>query len=200
MNPTPLFQRVKYELLALAVLVIVYSVVLSYLAPEQFWSWMSTLLATILSVTAAFLIGVALYSYQTNQADNKKRAELRSLVRSELIETLDSFNQNPPEDGHAEQTDESPRPRPLYVQPLVLEEAAKSGLFSYEITFAMLRLAKTMHSYNVQVEQSHAQNLAPSPFLFVSHGVVEEAADALTEGCKSLLEKIGVPPRDLRAD
>ena len=120
-----------------------YSAPLAVQAPGEFWGWVNELLATLLSVTAAFLVGVKLYSFQAKDADDRKREDLRSLVRSELAETVTSFGRSTsvPEGDDTEETEPPARKYLVYVQPLILEEAAKSGLLSRDTTFYMLRLA-----------------------------------------------------------
>ncbi|PLS81316.1 MAG: hypothetical protein CYG60_25955 [Actinobacteria bacterium] len=75
-------------------LVLAYSALLAVRAPVEFWGWINGLLATLLSVAAAFLVGVALYSYQANEGDKRRREELRSLTRAELEETITSFGES----------------------------------------------------------------------------------------------------------
>ena len=187
-NPLAVFGRVRYAILSLVAVVILNSLVLLYAAPGEFWGWLSTLLATVLSV-AAFLVGVALYSYLSNDADAKRREDLRSLVRSELEETITSFSRfmaATGDDRDTEGTEEPPIPDLGYVQPLILEEAAKSGLFSRETTFEMLRLAKTMRSYNVHMDQATAYAASAKAGLFVYHGV-SRTGHEIVEGCRRML-------------
>lgn len=75
------------------------------------------------------------------------------------------------------------------MQPLILEEAAKSGLSSTELTFDMLRVAKTMRRYNVQVDQSSAYLLSQAGSMSGIHlNQVRLAESAIVEGCRHLLE------------
>src|SRR5215210_1776028 len=53
---------------------IVYSTLIFGIAPEEFWEWSSTFVATILSVLAA----VALYRHQGNRAEMEKLYKLHT--------------------------------------------------------------------------------------------------------------------------
>lgn len=169
-------------------LAIAYSILLIFLAPEEVLSWINELLATFLSV-AAFLVGVALYSFQVKSADRKRRKDLLSLVHSELAETITSFGQsaNVVDRDDDEETEPPTRIALRYEQSLILEEAAKSGLFCSDITFNALRLAKMMHAYNTQVSQANAYLSSGTGQRFAIHiDRVREAESAVVQSCKTM--------------
>ena len=70
--------RLNITLLAVlvGVLVAVYTLVVLLFAPDELLGWVSTLVSTIASVWAAFLIGLILFQHQTQETDRKKREEL----------------------------------------------------------------------------------------------------------------------------
>lgn len=75
--------RLGVFLVGLAVLYTLY--VFAY-GQDSFLDWINTLLSTLFLVFAALVIGLLLFNHQTRETDRKKRAELSTLMRSELNE------------------------------------------------------------------------------------------------------------------
>ncbi len=131
---------------------LVFSALVGLLAPGEFWGAISTFIATLISVIGAFFIGVGLYNSQVRIADAKRVEQLSEVLVSELSGTIDALKRA------AEHKVEPPSPQwdtvPVtYVQPIILEDAARSGLFNTEVTKKMLLLARTVHLYNLRVSQ-----------------------------------------------
>ena len=60
----------------LGVALIVYTVAVALASPDQLFDWLNTLVATVLSVFSALVVGLVLLRLQTKEADAKKREEL----------------------------------------------------------------------------------------------------------------------------
>lgn len=75
----------------LGVALIVYTVAVALSSPDQLFDWLNTLVATVLSVFSALVVGLVLFRFQTKEADAKKREELAALLEVELAELEREF-------------------------------------------------------------------------------------------------------------
>jgi hypothetical protein len=148
--------RLNITLLAVlvGVLVAVYTLVVLLSAPDELLGWFSTLVSTVASVWAALLIGLILFQHQTQETDRKKKEELEKLLKTELSEVrrlIEKFRTDVP-DGAP--TSHGMQYVLHYTHPLIVEEAARSGLFDTEQTSEMLVLARMMRQHNVLREEA----------------------------------------------
>src|SRR5215216_7771039 len=125
---------VRHNITLLAVLVGIlvagYTLVVLLFAPGDLLGWFSTLVSTVASVWAALLIGLVLFQHQTQETDRKKKKELEELLKTELDEVrrpMERFRTDAPDQYVLH-----------YTHPLIVEEAARSGLFDTEQTSEML--------------------------------------------------------------
>lgn len=137
-------------ILILVILVIVlYSIVVYYCKSDKFWDWFNTLIATFLSVFLAFMVGLSLFSYQTKETDKKRKQQLYTLLTNEISSNSDCLNSKNSMEIRIGTITE--KVVVTYIQPLIIEEAARSGLFDSSKTKEMLILAQNIHMYNIQV-------------------------------------------------
>jgi hypothetical protein len=159
----------------ISVVVAFYTVGVSLASLDQLLGWLNTLLSSVLSVFSALVIGLALFRYQTRETDRKKREELGTLLETELEELrrafLDSRTFVPNEaleDLRPSVTHEI-RLSIHHPHPLVIEEAARSGLFGVEPTAGMLVLARDMRAHNLYLRE--ATSLEPHMDRAWAHGL-----------------------------
>jgi hypothetical protein len=146
------------QLLAMLVGVLVggYTLVVWLGSPGDLIGWFNELVATVASVGAALLIGLILFQHQTQETDRKKKEELAELLKTELGKfrsDIENARTDVPDEA-LETTENSFTPDKMqyvlhYTHPLIVEEAARSGLFDTEQTSEMLVLARTMRQHNV---------------------------------------------------
>jgi hypothetical protein len=137
-------------------LVGVYTLVLLLVSPGDLISWFSTLVSTVASVWAALFIGLVLFQHQTQETDRKKKEELEELLKTELgniHRDIESVRTDVPDEA-LETTENSFTAHVMqvffhYTHPLIVEEAARSGLFDAEQKSEMLVLARNMRQHNV---------------------------------------------------
>jgi hypothetical protein len=150
--------RHNISLLAVLVgaLVGVYTLVVLIGSPDDLFGWLSTLVSTVTSVWAALVIGLILFQHQTQETDRKKKAGLEELLKTELgkVRHLIGRLRTDVPDAALETTENSFTSHGMqyvlhYTHPLIVEEAARSGLFDTEQTSEMLVLARTMRQHNV---------------------------------------------------
>jgi len=151
---------VRHNITLLAVLVGIlvagYTLVVLLFAPGDLLGWVSTLVSTVASVWAALLIGLILFQHQTQETDRKKKEELAELLKTELGEVRRVIGRlrTDVQEEALETTENSFTSHGMqyvlhYTHPLIVEEAARSGLFDTEQTSEMLVLARTMRQHNV---------------------------------------------------
>jgi len=144
----------------ISVAVALYTIVVALASFDQLLGWLNTLLSTVLSVFSALVVGLALFRYQTRETDRKKREGLAALLEAELGEFRrallgsrtvvpdELLEDRPPYASHAI------RLSIHHPHPLVIEEAARSGLFGAEPTAAMLVLARDMRAHDLFLREA----------------------------------------------
>jgi hypothetical protein len=141
---------------------------------EKFWDWLIVVLGSLVS----FILGLAAGFFHLNRqnavAQKKRRAQLRDLLEVELQELKETL-------GVSDDREQPTNITLTYIQPLILEEAVKSGLFSSCLTKDMLKLAKTYHKYNDRVANLRASG-DQKPI---------EPPTSLIEDTNKVLEKLG---------
>jgi hypothetical protein len=138
------------------VALVLYTAGVALASLDQLLGWLNTLMmATVLSVFSALVVGLVLLRFQTKETDGKKREELAALLEAEIAalerEFMDSRTTVP--DGILEDRRSSAfheiRLSIHHPHPLVIEEAIRSGLFDAELTAGMLVLAREMKAHNL---------------------------------------------------
>jgi hypothetical protein len=139
-----------------AVVVGVYTLVVLLCSPGNLIGWFNTLLSTLVSVLAALFIGLVLFQYQTQETDRKKKEQLAGLLKTELGKVRHDIERRRTvvPDEALETTKNFFTSHEMqyvlhYTHPLIVEEAARSGLFDTEQTSEMLVLARNMRQHNV---------------------------------------------------
>lgn len=150
------------------------------LSPSTFWSSLSTFASTVISVLAAFFIGVGLYDRQVRIADVKKVEQLNHALVAELSEMHRAL-----ERPMLYKLPLSNRPHmdtiPVtYVYPIMLEDAARSGFFNTTFTRQMLELARTIHIYNTRVSHTLSVLATMDSFIETADSPVVEAEGLYT--------------------
>lgn len=219
----------------LAVAVVLYAVGLAFVSFDQLLGLLNTLLSTLLSVFSALVVGLALFRYQTRETDRKKREELAVLLEAELGQLKRTFEKSRTvvpdevlEDGPPHAASHEIRLSIHHPHPLVIEEAARSGLFGAQPTAAMLVLARDMRAHGGFLRE--ATSLEPhmdrawAAWVRRPGGpgqegffrllrryaqaarMVQGSEEAIVAGCEEILEGLGSPtgrwpepgPRDVR--
>lgn len=150
--------RVKWLVVAVIGGALLYTSILILVSSHNLVEWLNTLIATIVSVFSALVIGILLYRYQTTEDDRKKREGLRELLIAELDETARLIGCHRTTINARSLTRERFSPYEFYAnlvrhhpQPLIVEEAVKSGLFSIELTTKLQALSRLMNTHQIEV-------------------------------------------------
>jgi len=163
----------------ISVAVAFYTVGVALASLDQLLGWLNTLLSTVLSVFSALVIGLALFRYQIMETDRKKREELGALLETELEELRRAFLGSRTFVPNEALEDLRPsvsheiRLGIHHPHPLVIEEAARSGLFGVEPTAGMLVLARDMRAHNHYLRE--ATSLEPHMDRAWAYGLQRQA-------------------------
>src|SRR5215203_1130564 len=173
---------VRHNITLLAVLVGIlvagYTLVVLLFAPGDLLSWLNTLVSTVASVWAALLIGLILFQHQTQETDRKKKEELAELHKTELGEVRRLIRRL--------RTDVPDRYVLHYTHPLIVEEAARSGLFDTEQTSEMLILARIMRQHNVLRQEAMTLRMEKERARVASSDQFSEATKYFTWALRTL--------------
>jgi len=135
-------------LLAL-ILGIAYTLIVHRKSPSQRWAWLHSAVAILVSVLLG--ISVALFMFSAQQASLAREQKHRYL--SLLTLELSSVHQRLRDDTRVNITCPGGKvyqAQITYIQPVVLEEAGKSGLFNEPDSFMILDLAGSIRMWNIK--------------------------------------------------
>lgn len=129
------------------IIALLYSLIVYLRARQEFVGWCHALVAGIVSILLGISVGFFLFSSQQRISDdaarqrhlNLVRLELSGLKRSLTDQTVKAYFSTALGDQSIHVT---------YVQPIVLEEAGKSGLFQDGQSFMMLDLSGSLRMFN----------------------------------------------------
>jgi len=178
-----------------AALVGVYTLGVLLVLPDGLIGWLSTLVSTVASVWAALVLGLILFQHQIQVTDRKKKEELEELLKTELGEVrrlLEMYR-----------TDKTQYVL-HFTHPLIVEEAARSGLFDTEQTSEMLILARMMRQHNVlrheamtlRVEKERARGASGDQFseatkyFTMALSTLQNSEEEIRNRCTKLLERL----------
>ncbi|MDR4494798.1 MAG: hypothetical protein R3B74_10285 [Nitrospirales bacterium] len=117
----------------------------------RIWDWLDTAVATVLSVTLALGTGFWVYDRQRTEEQTNERIELEFLLTAELsdiqrvLQMGERMTLNFPDGSKQAMLITT-------VQPLVIENAASSGLFSARDTENLLHLARKIRMFHIHTQ------------------------------------------------
>jgi hypothetical protein len=128
---------------------LVYSLLVRFHEPAKLWDWFNTLIGTSLSFGLALLGSNYLFNVQASVTREDERSDLRKLLTAELGDIRRILSDSDRMEIHYHN---GPADRPLitFVQPLVVEKAALSGLFSQLESENLLHAARKIRMYGAK--------------------------------------------------
>jgi hypothetical protein len=142
-------QEIVVTVVALAV-IIAYTLILKRHKPLEVWTWASGLLATLVSVALGIAVALTLFKYTNAQQDATNKVRFQQLLKAEMSDTYRILSAG--EAMNVNFGESTQRVHVAYIQPLSIEEAAKSGLFDVVATENLMLLARTMRMYNIKCQ------------------------------------------------
>ena len=191
---------IKVVLTITIIVVIVYSyAIANYFncLPQHLWNWLSSLIATFVSVLLAVIVGITLFNYSQDKTKINDRKTYLSLLQSELSDTNRILS-----DSGKMNININNNTYPVlvtYIQPIVLEDAARSGLFNEVISENLLHLARKMKMFNLMTNfllNIIASGRASDPNLpnHISNAVqnVEGTRKGIIEGIEHMAKQLKI--------
>lgn len=133
------------------VLAVIYSALIYYRQREKFWDWLNTLSATALSFFLALVAGIYLFNQQAIATGKASQEDLRRLLGAEMSDDLRILN-DPSRMSITFPSGKKTTVLITFVQPLVIEKAALSGLFTVSESENLLHIARKMRMLNLKIE------------------------------------------------
>lgn len=155
----------KYlPVIGFAILAILIAVIFSHLiqekSPDQIWSWWTGLTSAFVSVLLGISIAIAIFFFQNSVTQKQEKEKYLFLLGTELSATWQGLHtvDNP---LNINTGDKTYRFHVTFLQSIVLEEAARTGLFDKDETRILLKLARwiSFHNMNLNLLISSIPNL-----------------------------------------
>lgn len=164
-----------------------YFVIILKNKPDETWNWLHTFISTLLSVIIGFATGILLYDIQTKSTDKKRRNELKELLRAELSDIYNVLTR----DDFVVVTlnnQERLKVKITYIQPIILEECAKCGLFNSVETENFLHVARKIRFYNTLI--NYLLSILSKPDSTIVEALVKHAAENIESNIKGITSNI----------
>ncbi len=177
----------------LAALAVAYSALVFSFAPHQGWSWGHSLIASTVAFLFAVLCGMYLFDWQRAQEAQNRRKDHRAVLGAELGDIRRILFAN--EGMTVTLGDGTPVPILItYVQPLAIEDAALSGLFSSIETENLLHVARKIRLFNIKTQHTLAALSSPNGEALLSHAArnLEETRVAVLDSIEFLEHKLSL--------
>jgi hypothetical protein len=130
---------------------VIYSIIVYIKAPSEAWGWWHSLVSTIVAVLLG--VSIAIFLFQNEQNTNSKNDKNRylSLMRLELSGVRQRLL-DPTRITLSVHNGEILQAQVTYIQPLIMEEAGRSGLFNDNASFMMLDLSGSMRMFSKKTD------------------------------------------------
>jgi len=159
-----------------------YSALVAIQQQPKFWDWLNTLVATGISFFLALVAGLYLFNRQTSATKESNHSDLRTLLVAELSDLVRILSDtakmtiNMPGRGQIEVLI-------TFIQPLVIEKSALSGLFNTLESENLLHAARKIHMFNVKCEYllGLLQSRADPDMLIHANNNLEETRVSIIE-------------------
>lgn len=135
-----------------AILVVAtYAIIVHRKAPSEVWGWWHSFVATLVSILVGVTIAVALFQNQQRIVTKVEKQRYLSLLRLELSNIRHTLLDTNRVNTLVHSGVRLPA-QVTYIQPLILEEAGRSGLFDNNASFMMIDLSGSMWMFNKKTQ------------------------------------------------
>jgi hypothetical protein len=157
----------------------VYTCAISHSHPEKLWDWFNTLVGSFLSFFLALLGGLWLYRKQSLIASEKSKSDLKLILASELSDTRRILTD--PDLLPVVFPEKTYSALVTFIQPLAVEKAAQSSLFSPQDTENLLHFARKVRMFQLKVDHLLGLLRAGAREEYIAHATrnIEETRLAL---------------------
>lgn len=174
-------------------IVLVYSAVVFHLQHDKFWDWLNTLVGSGISFFLAILGGIVLYRFQATAEEKNNRDSQVSLLSAELADLISVLSDS----SYLEVELPSKNSRRVLiatVQPLVIEKAAVSGLFTETESENLLHLARKLRMLNFKSQYFMVLISSRSEEQFLVNAIdnIEQTRVASIDGIRLVAKQLGI--------
>ena len=129
---------------------VIFSFLIQVIAPEQIWSWWIGLTSTLVSVLLGVSIAIGIFFFQNSATQKQDKEKYLFLLDTELSATWQGLQtiDNP---LNIKIHDKTFSFHVSFLQQIVLEEAARTGLFNKVETRILLKLARWISFHNMNL-------------------------------------------------
>jgi len=161
--------------------------------PDKFWDWLNTLVGSGLSFFLAVLGGIYLFRLQNAATERSEREALRELLCAEFSDLIRILSDT----SKMELTTQSGLTKSVlvaFVQPLVIEKSAVSGLFSRQESENLLHIARKIRMFSFKTEHMMSVIQARAEEQFIIHAAdnVEQTRVGTIEGIRHVARQLGI--------
>ena len=150
---------IGFAILAISIAVI-FSCLIQENSQDQIWSWWSGLTSALVSVLLGISIAIGIFFFQNSVTQKQEKEKYLFLLGTELSATWQGLHtvDNP---LNINIGDKIYKFHVTFLQLIVLEEAARTGLFDKDETRILLKLARwiSFHNMNLNLLISIMSNL-----------------------------------------
>lgn len=174
-------------------IVLVYSAVVFHLQHDKFWDWLNTLVGSGISFFLAILGGIILYRFQAKAEEKNNRDSQVSLLSAELADLISVLSDSSCLEVELPSKN-SRRVLIATVQPLVIEKAAVSGLFTETESENLLHLARKLRMLNFKSQYFMGLISSRSEEQFLVNAIdnIEQTRVASIDGIRLVAKQLGI--------
>jgi hypothetical protein len=169
----------------------IYSCIVSYFYPDKLWDWLNTLVGSFLSFFLAMISGIWLYNKQSQLAAEKSKQEMKTVLASELsdLHRILTSGEMMPLKYPSGKTDSV---LVTFVQPITVEKAAQSSLFSSRDTENLLHLARKVRMFQLIIEHFLGLLRSGAKEEYIAHTIrnSEETRQALIADIRQISDQM----------
>ncbi|MDB5802712.1 MAG: hypothetical protein JWN73_34 [Betaproteobacteria bacterium] len=185
--------KTKYFTIGTIGVALGYSVLVYVFNCEKIWDWFNTFVGSTVSFFFAVLGGMYLLKVQSDALKESQHKELGMLLGAEfsdLIRILSDKDRLP----LCMQGGSTYHVLVAFVQPLVIEKAALSGVFLQSESENLLHLARKIRMFSFQLEYLMGLISGQSSEQFINHATrnIEETRVAAIVGLRQVAKQLGL--------
>lgn len=189
--------KIIWPIVFACLLGVIYSIIVYFKAPSETWGWWHSLVSTIVAVLLG--VSIAIFLFQNEQHTNSKNDKNRylSLMRLELSGVRQRLL-DPTRITLSVHSGEILKAQVTYIQPLIMEEAGRSGLFKDNASFMMLDLSGSMRMFSKKTDiLINLLSSSKEPIgleLNIKSAIVniEQSRDGILRGIELLSKELGI--------
>lgn len=185
--------NVRRASILITLLAIAYSALVGFQQQAKLWDWLNTLAATGISFFLALVAGLFLFNQQSIATRKDGASDLRFLLSAELTDLVRILSDSSRMVVHLPGRGQFSA-LITFVQPLVIEKAALSGLFNAIESENLLHAARKIRMFNVKCQYllGLIQSRSEPDALVHANNNLEETRVAIIEAARCVASQLNL--------